>query len=144
IEDYHSGVSPAQKLAHIRRRQAQGDIVLMVGDGINDIPVLGGADISVAMGAATDLAQSRADSILLHGDLRVLAQALQFSRCTRRVIRQNISWALLYNGVALPLAAAGWVPPYAAAIGMSLSSLVVVVNALRLGKKAQDPVASKR
>ncbi len=144
IEDYHSGVSPAQKLAHIRRRQAQGDIVLMVGDGINDIPVLGGADISVAMGAATDLAQSRADSILLHGDLRVLAQALQFSRRTRRVIRQNLSWALLYNGVALPLAAAGWVPPYAAAIGMSLSSLVVVVNALRLGKTAQDPVASKR
>ncbi len=134
LDDYRAGVSPEQKLARVRQLQAQGERVLMVGDGINDVPVLSGADISVAMGSATDLAQTRADSILLSGNLSVLVEALQTSALTRRIIRQNLSWALAYNGLALPLAAAGWVPPYLAALGMSLSSLIVIANAMRLNR----------
>lgn len=129
-----TGVAPADKLARVQALQAQGEKILMVGDGINDIPVLSGADVSVAMGSATDLAQTRADSILLSGDLQVLDQAFDCALLTRRIIRQNLTWARLYNGLALPFAAMGWVPPYAAAVGMSLSSLMVVANALRIHK----------
>ena len=132
IDEFRAGVSPDGKLQRIRALQAQGERVLMVGDGINDVPVLSGADISVAMAAATDLAQTRADSVLLNGDLTAVARALQTARATRVIIGQNLGWALAYNGLALPLAALGWVPPYAAAIGMSASSLVVIANALRL------------
>ena len=132
IPHKRGGVSPEQKLHHIQALQAQGQVVLMVGDGINDIPVLSGADVSVAMGSASELAQTRADGVLLSADLEVLPTALALAVSTRRIIRQNLSWAVAYNGLALPLAAAGWVPPYAAAIGMSMSSLIVVLNALRL------------
>jgi len=97
----------------------------------------------VAMGSAADLTQLRADAILLNGQLKQLVQALTTAQETRRVIRQNMAWALGYNLCALPLAAAGLVPPWLAAIGMSLSSLVVVLNALRLGR-AQDPKAEPR
>ncbi len=134
IDNYRAGVTPDDKLAHIRQLQSEGEIVLMVGDGINDVPVLSGADVSVAMASATDLAQTRADSVLLHGDLMVIDRAMAIARRGRRIIRQNLGWALAYNGLALPLAALGWVPPYAAAIGMSASSLVVIANALRLNK----------
>jgi len=134
ICQYQAGASPDDKLARVQELQAAGEKVLMVGDGINDVPVLSGADISVAMAAASDLAQTRADSVLLNGDLTVISRALASARNTRRIIGQNLSWALAYNGLALPLAALGWVPPYAAAIGMSASSLVVIVNALRLNR----------
>ncbi|GMG86806.1 heavy metal translocating P-type ATPase [Biformimicrobium ophioploci] len=134
IEHYTAGVSPEQKLEQVRALQAAGERVLMVGDGINDVPVLSGADISVAMAGASDLAQTRADAVLLAQDLRVLPEALRLAQRCRRIIRQNLSWALLYNLLALPLAVAGLVPPWAAAIGMSASSLVVVLNALRLSR----------
>lgn len=107
----------------------------MVGDGINDIPVLSGADISVAMAEATDFTRMASDGVLLSGNLTTLVETINVARKTERVIRQNIAWALIYNLSALPLAAMGWVPPWAAAIGMSASSLVVVLNALRLQRR---------
>jgi Cu2+-exporting ATPase len=104
----------------------------MIGDGINDIPVLSGADVSVAMASASDLAQTRADAVLLNDRLAVLAEALDIARRTKGIIRQNLRYSLVYNLLALPLAAAGMIPPWLAAIGMTASSLVVIFNALRL------------
>ena len=132
IKQWQANNSPEDKLATLRARQRDGDIVLMVGDGINDVPVLSGADISVAMAEATDFTRLAADAVLLSGNLNTLLDTLMVARKTDTVIRQNIAWALMYNLSALPLAALGWVSPWAAAIGMSASSLVVVLNALRL------------
>jgi len=98
--------------------------------------VLSGADASVAMLSAADLARARADAILLGGDLRVLPRAVALARRCRAIVRQNLLWALGYNALALPLAVCGLVPPWAAAIGMSASSLVVVLNAVRLSRSA--------
>ncbi|WP_317930750.1 heavy metal translocating P-type ATPase [Halioxenophilus sp. WMMB6] len=127
-------VAPGDKLARVQAYQQRGEIVMMVGDGINDVPVLSGADVSIAMAGATDLAQTKADAVLLTGDLTLLLKAMQFAKRLQVTIRQNLAWALAYNGIALPLAVAGLVPPWAAAIGMSASSLVVVANAMRLGR----------
>jgi P-type Cu2+ transporter len=138
IKSWCGGMSPEQKLAEANKLQQSGHRVVMVGDGINDVPVLSGADVSVAMGDATDFARIHADSIMLSGNLNSLTNAIDLARATRRVIRQNISWALLYNLVALPLAAAGMIPPWAAAIGMSASSLLVVLNAMRLNSFRPD------
>jgi Cu2+-exporting ATPase len=132
IDEYMAGAKPDDKLSHLSKRQAAGDKVLMIGDGINDIPVLSGADVSVAMASASDLAQTRADAVLLNNRLAVLADALAIARRTKGVINQNLRYSLTYNVVALPLAAAGLVPPWLAAIGMTASSLVVIFNALRL------------
>ncbi|WP_444912291.1 heavy metal translocating P-type ATPase [Microbulbifer sp. PAAF003] len=134
IDNYRAGASPEDKLSHMKQLQSDGEKVLMVGDGINDVPVLSGADASVAMMSAADLAQSRADAILLNGDLEVLPKAIELAHKCRRIVRQNLAWALGYNVIALPLAFCGLVPPWAAAIGMSLSSLIVVLNALRLSR----------
>lgn len=134
IGDFRAGASPEDKLTHLQQLQRRGERVLMVGDGLNDVPVLSGADASVAMMSAADLAHTRADAILLSGDLRVLAQAVALARQCRTIVRQNLVWALGYNALALPLAVCGLVPPWAAAIGMSLSSLIVVLNALRLSR----------
>lgn len=134
VNAYRGAMTPRQKLSWVNDRQQQGHRVLMVGDGINDVPVLSGADASVALGDASDFARIHADSILLSGNLETLPVAIRLARRTRGVIRQNLIWALLYNLLALPLAACGYIPPWAAAIGMSLSSLIVVVNALRLGR----------
>jgi Cu2+-exporting ATPase len=132
IERAHSGVSAEQKLAYVRDLQARGAIVAAAGDGVNDAPVLGAAQISVALSGGSDLARARADCVLLGGDLAALERAIGWSRRANRVIRQNLAWALLYNLAILPLAGMGLVAPYAAAIGMSLSSLLVVGNSLRL------------
>lgn len=132
INHWQGEASPEEKLNTIQNLQKQDKIVLMVGDGINDVPVLSAADVSVAMGDAADFAQINADSILVSGNLSTIALAIQTARRCKRIIQQNLSWALLYNITALPLACAGLVPPWAAAIGMSGSSLIVVVNALRL------------
>lgn len=134
IADARGGLTPDDKLAVLRELHRDGHRVLMLGDGVNDVPVLAGADISVAMGSATDLAKTSADAVLLSNRLDSLVQALDVARRTRRIIVENLAWASLYNGLVLPFAAIGWVTPGWAAIGMSLSSLVVVVNALRLSR----------
>ncbi|GAA0683822.1 heavy metal translocating P-type ATPase [Marinobacterium maritimum] len=134
IDTIKQGVSPDQKLAYINQLQASGASVVMVGDGINDIPVLAGARTSIAMGSATDLAKTSADAVLISSELERLALALLVARKTRTVIRENLAWALMYNLVALPLAAMGFIAPYMAAVGMSASSLIVVGNAMRLSR----------
>lgn len=126
---------PEDKLAKLRELEASGHQVAVVGDGLNDLPAMAGARLSVAMGAANDLTQLRADGILLSSRLAVLPEAIALARKTRKIIRQNLAWALGYNLIALPAALAGMVPPWMAAIGMSLSSLIVVVNAMRLGRE---------
>ncbi|MDG5500540.1 heavy metal translocating P-type ATPase [Marinobacter sp. BGYM27] len=139
IAEVRGQASPEDKLAYLRTLQESGCHVMMVGDGLNDLPVMAGADVSVALGSAADLTQLRADAVLLNGQLTRLVSALETGKQTRRIIRQNMTWAIAYNICALPLAAAGMILPWVAAIGMSASSLVVVANALRLGKrKASD------
>lgn len=143
IANFRGGVLPEGKLSRLRQLQSEGHRVLMVGDGINDVPVLSGADVSVAMGDAADLTRLNADSLLVSGDLKVIPQAIVLARRTRAIIRQNLGWAVAYNLLALPLACLGFVPPWAAAIGMSASSLIVVVNGLRLaGKDVALPESS--
>lgn len=132
IAEFTAAAKPQEKLAHLHSAQQRGDKVLMLGDGINDVPILSGADISVAMASASELAQTRADSVLLNDNLLVLFNALMLARRTQRVIRQNLRFSLTYNLLALPLAAAGFVAPWMAAIGMTASSLVVIFNSLRL------------
>ena len=139
IEDARGGLTPDAKLAVLRQLHAEGRRVLMLGDGVNDVPVLAAADISVAMGSATDLAKTSADAVLLSNRLQALVQAFDLARRTRRNILENLLWATLYNGLMLPFAALGWITPVWAAIGMSVSSLIVVLNALRLTRM---PVAS--
>jgi len=134
IDEAIGQASPEDKLAVLEKLAAEGRQIMMVGDGLNDLPSMAGAGISVAMGTAADLTQLKADAVLLNGQLMQLVEALKTNRQARRIIRQNLWWALGYNVCALPLAAAGMVPPWLAAIGMSASSLIVVLNALRLGK----------
>ncbi|TDQ36903.1 heavy metal translocating P-type ATPase [Thiopseudomonas denitrificans] len=132
INDARGGLTPADKLAVLQELHDKGHRVLMLGDGVNDVPVLAAADISIAMGSATDLAKTSADAILLSNRLGSLVDALDVARKTRRIIIENLAWATLYNGLVIPFAAIGWVTPGWAAIGMSISSLLVVLNAMRL------------
>ncbi len=134
IEDYVAGASPEEKLRKVEELERAGAVVVAVGDGVNDAPLLGRADVSIAMGGGTDLTRISADAVLLGNRLAALPGAILQSRRTRRIIRQNLAWAVVYNLAVLPLAAFGYVPPYLAAIGMSASSLGVVANALRLGR----------
>jgi Cu2+-exporting ATPase len=132
ITNVHGGMRPGDKLREVQLLQGQGAIVVMVGDGINDAPVLAAADVSVAMRSAADISQASADMILMSDELGGLATGMQLAKHTLRIIRQNLMWAVSYNLVALPAAALGFVAPWMAAIGMSSSSLLVVLNALRL------------
>jgi P-type Cu2+ transporter len=134
IEDARGGLTPDAKLAVLKQLHGEGRRVLMLGDGVNDVPVLAAADISVAMGSASDLAKTSADAVLLSNRLSSLVQGLGMAKRTRRIIIENLVWATLYNGMVLPFAALGWITPIWAAVGMSFSSLLVVLNALRLSR----------
>ncbi|MCB1688370.1 MAG: cadmium-translocating P-type ATPase [Halioglobus sp.] len=135
IETVNRNQSPQQKMAYVQQLQRDGAVVAMVGDGLNDAPVLGVADASFAVSGATDLARSQADFVIVDGNLEKIVETLRKARQCRRVVRQNLAWALGYNLCAIPLAALGFVPPWAAAIGMSLSSLLVVGNSMRLNQR---------
>ncbi|MDI2594826.1 heavy metal translocating P-type ATPase [Pseudomonas sp. 681] len=141
IDEARGGLRPDDKLQVLQQLHKQGRKVLMLGDGVNDVPVLAAADISVAMGSATDLAKTSADAVLLSNRLDALVQAFTLARRTRRVIIENLLWAGLYNGLMLPFAALGWITPIWAAVGMSISSLTVVLNALRLTRMPRTPQA---
>jgi len=133
IKTFHGGVSPQGKLDYLAKQDPE-DVTIMIGDGINDVPVLAQAPVSIAIGSASDLAKTHADVILINNQLKRIPQLVKQAHKTARIIKQNLLWALLYNSSILPLAAMGVVPPYIAAIGMSSSSLVVVFNALRLNR----------
>jgi len=135
--------TPDQKVERIRRLQRAGQRVIVVGDGVNDAPVLAVAGTSIAMGSGADWTRLGADSILMRDDLTLLPRAIAWSRRTRRVIRQNLAWAAGYNLIALPLALSGQLAPWLAAAGMSASSLVVVSNAMRL-HRAPRPSSAPR
>jgi Cu2+-exporting ATPase len=139
IASARGGALPQDKLEAIARLQGEGRVVAMVGDGLNDAPVLARADISFAMGSGADATQSRADFVLLRNSLDELQNTVAQARHAMRVVRQNFAWALAYNALALPLAATGWIGPWEAAIGMAASSFIVVLNALRVARGAADP-----
>ncbi len=132
VREAHAALRPADKVALVRTLQAAGHGVAMVGDGINDAPVLAAADVSIAIGSGTELAKVSAELILPGEALAPLIDGVETARRMRRIIRQNLAWAILYNATAVPIAAAGWLSPWMAAAGMSLSSLLVVINAMRL------------
>ena len=132
VSEVYGGLSPQEKLAWIQQQQQQGRRILMMGDGINDAPTLAAANVSMSFSDATDLAQSHSDLVVLRQDFTQLSDAMQLMKKTRKIILQNLSWAVVYNVLAIPAAAMGFVTPWMAAIGMSLSSFVVVMNSLRL------------
>ena len=135
ITAYAGACTPQNKLDFLQRAQQAGRRVAMVGDGLNDGPVLAGAQVSFAFGQAVPLAQAKADFVVPGGQLGAVAQAVLLARRTVRIVRQNLAWAALYNAVCVPLAVAGLLSAWAAGLGMALSSLLVVLNALRLSGK---------
>jgi Cu2+-exporting ATPase len=134
ITESHGRLSPGDKLERMRTLQREGHVVAMLGDGINDAPVLAGADVSLALAGGAPLAHRAADLVVTGESLLRVPQAIALARRTRRIVRQNLGWALGYNAVALPFAAAGLVAPWLAALGMAASSLLVTLNALRLSR----------
>jgi P-type Cu2+ transporter len=136
IERAHARFTPGAKIDLVHSLRAEGRRVFAIGDGINDGPVLAAADVSCAMGQGSAIAQSASDLLLVHDGLEQLPRAVDAARAALRVMRQNLSWALAYNLAAVPLAALGFVSPWLAALGMSLSSVGVVLNARRLASRA--------
>jgi Cu2+-exporting ATPase len=136
IAEHVAAATPECKLEALRAAQAGGRVVAMVGDGVNDAPVLAQADASFALAHGAEVARGAADAVLLSGRLGDVVHALRLSRRTVRVMRQNLAWAALYNAACVPLALAGWLPPWAAGLGMAASSMLVVGNAMRLSRSA--------
>ncbi len=134
IADARGGLSPEQKLVAVREAQARGERVAMIGDGVNDAPVLAQADVSLAMGEGAQVARAQADGVLVSNALADVVRARALARKALRVVRQNLAWAAGYNAACVPLALLGLLPPWAAGLGMATSSLVVVVNSLRLAR----------
>ena len=134
IDECHGERSPEDKLAHLRLLQNEGHRVAMVGDGINDAPVLARADVSMSFAQAAPVSRSQADFVFLGGHLASVATVLRQARRSRRVVRQNLAWAAAYNAVCVPLAIAGLMPPWLAGLGMAGSSLLVILNASRLAR----------
>lgn len=135
ITEWHSRQLPSDKLDRLTALRSAGARVVVVGDGVNDAPVLAGADVAIAVSSAAELAQASSDIVLTVERFDALAPARHLARQTLAIVQQNQRWALAYNLTAVPLAALGFVPPWLAAIGMSLSSLCVVLNALRIGRE---------
>jgi Cu2+-exporting ATPase len=136
IAEWHADVSPQQKLAWIKAVQRTGSAVAYVADGVNDLPALGAADVAISVFGGSPEAQRQADFLLLDGGLRALPAARRLATRARSILHQNVSWAVGYNAIAIPVAAAGLLTPWLAAAGMALSSAVVVGNALRLRRNA--------
>ncbi|MES3015343.1 MAG: HAD-IC family P-type ATPase, partial [Pseudomonadota bacterium] len=133
LADAQGGATPERKLARVAAAQRAGHRVAMVGDGLNDAPVIARADVSFAFAHGAAITQSGADFILLSGRVADVRLAREVARQAMRVLRQNFAWALAYNAICVPLALLGWFPPWAAGLGMAASSLGVVLNALRVG-----------
>ena len=134
LPDHRGGLTPQHKLAAVREAQARGERVAMIGDGINDAPVLAQADTSLAMGEGAQIARTQADGVLVSNSLMDVVRARRLARKALRVVRQNFAWAAAYNAACVPLALLGWLPPWAAGLGMATSSLLVVLNSLRLAR----------
>jgi Cu2+-exporting ATPase len=135
ISQCYGNLSAADKMTAIKNKQKDNTTVAMVGDGVNDSPVFGAAHVSLAMGCGTDIAKSGADVILLNNKLTSISTLNRISTKTKRIIFQNYLWAFGYNAIVLPLAVSGFITPYIAVIGMSVSSILVISNSLRLLKK---------
>ena len=140
VREVQGDCTPQTKLANLQQLQKQGHKVLMVGDGLNDGPVLAGADVSLAVGMAVPLAQAQCDFVMPGAQLMLLPAMLNQAQRTLRVVRQNLWWAAIYNAVCVPLALAGWLPAWLAGLGMALSSLLVIANAARLATPLAPPL----
>jgi Cu2+-exporting ATPase len=134
IADVLAGATPEAKLEAVTAAQAAGRRVAMVGDGINDAPVLARADVSLAMGQGALVSRSQADAVVTSNLLGDIVRARRSAQKALGIVRQNIAWAVAYNAISIPLALVGWLPPWAAGLGMACSSLVVVLNALRAAR----------
>jgi Cu2+-exporting ATPase len=139
VDEVIAGATPEHKLAEVMALQSRGYRLAMVGDGLNDGPVLARADTSFALGHAAPLAQAQSDYVIQGGQVMDVVHTLRLARDTLRIVRQNLIWAASYNAVCVPLALLGYMPPWLAGLGMAGSSLLVIGNALRLA--GQVPVA---
>jgi Cu2+-exporting ATPase len=136
IKTYTALCTPQEKLARLQALQEQGHRVAMVGDGLNDGPVLASAHVSIAMGQAVPLAQAQSDFVVMGGQLAMVPHLITQAKRTMRIVKQNLIWAAAYNAVCVPLAVVGLLPAWLAGLGMALSSLLVILNAARLSRNS--------